>query len=375
MAGVSAVGVVSVGLATVGVVVAVAAIRRAPAERRLGPWSALVGLMSLTATAVLAVVLPPISFHRAVLWGLLGGGAILGLAGGSAVRVRRDPAGVLLSGGAWHLLPAAVALLSLQLVSLASWLDGVVFATAGIVSSTAFAAGAGLLVIARAALSRGRTGPTSWRRGALVWLLAGAAVVALAIGYRVIRGGPATPPTSQPAPVASASPTAPSPSGTASPAEPSTPAPEPTSAAPATPGSRYIGLVFPNGEPPPGISELGGALVADTGHATSWMAGPEGDMFWLLREAGSDASGSITQWEVRDVVVWPPVTEDSAQVVTGAVLCEVDGAPVAGVVAVFPFVDAEWFVDPYVAWWADTASGSFVSLPSSTRCRNEGYGV
>jgi hypothetical protein len=134
-------------------------------------------------------------------------------------------------------------------------------------------------------------------------------------------------------------------------------------------------MVYANGETPAGVTELGGALIIGTGHATSWMSGPDGDMFWLLREAGTDADGSVTEWEVRDVVVWPPVTEDSAQVVSGAVRCLVDGADVAGVVAVFPLVDDEWFVDPYMAWWPDTGAGSFVPLPNSTTCVNEAYGV
>jgi hypothetical protein len=105
------------------------------------------------------------------------------------------------------------------------------------------------------------------------------------------------------------------------------------------------------------------------------MAGPEGDMFWLLREAGTDAQGSVTAWEVMDVVLWPSPIDDSAQVVSGATLCEVDGAPVEGVAAVFPLNDEEWLVDPYAAWWADTRISRFVALPTSTRCQNEGFGV
>jgi hypothetical protein len=123
------------------------------------------------------------------------------------------------------------------------------------------------------------------------------------------------------------------------------------------------------------VSELSGSLLADGVHATSWMAGPEGDMFWLLREAGTDDSGSVTAWQVLDVVLWPPVTEDSGQVMTGAVPCEVDGAPVDDVAGVFPLNDAEWLADPYAAWRADTQMGRLVPLPPTTRCRNEGYGA
>ncbi len=151
--------------------------------------------------------------------------------------------------------------------------------------------------------------------------------------------------------------------------------PPPTPATGPAPGGRYVGLTFPTGVPPTGVRELSGALIVETGHATSWMDGPEGDMFWLLREAGTDADGSVTAWEVMDVVVWPHVTEDSAQVVTGAGRCEVDQAPVEGVSGVFPYADEEWLTNPYAAWWADTRISRFVPLPVSTRCQNQGFGV
>lgn len=211
----------------------------------------------------------------------------------------------------------------------------------------------------------------------LATALGGAALAVLVIGFVVTRdgdnGGGAAP-TAGPTAVAA------SPGPTSQLTPPPTVAPRETTATPTSttgpaPGSRYIGLTFPSGVPPTGVRELSGALIVDTGHATSWMDGPEGDMFWLLREAGTDEEGSVTSWEVMDVVVWPPVTEDSAQVVTGVVRCEVDQAPVEGVSGVFPFADEEWLTDPYAAWWADTRASRFVPLPASTRCQNDGYGV
>lgn len=221
------------------------------------------------------------------------------------------------------------------------------------------------------------TSTTSWWKGrrVLTMVLGGAAITVLAIGFVVTRdgdnGGGAAPTTGPTAVAASPGPTS---QLTAPPTVAPTESAPASTAGPA-PGSRYIGLTFPNGVPPTGVRELSGALIGETGHATSWMGGPEGDMFWLLREAGTDEQGSVTAWEVMDVVVWPPVTEDSAQVVTGGVRCDVDGAPVEGVAAVFPLVDEEWFTDPYAAWWADTRISRFVALPAGTRCQNEGYGV
>lgn len=374
---------VAVGLGAVGVLASVVALVRGPAERPLATGRALLGAAGLLVTATLCVLLPPISFRPVALACLIGGGALVGLVGGGVVGVRRDSQGVLVRGGTWHVLPAALALLSLQLTSLAGWLDGVVFATAAIVAFTALAVGAALVVAARGAAARRGTAPAPqethrWRhQRAVVGLAIGGAIVLATVGALMLRDRGGDVPVPGPTAAAAASPapdgsvTEP-PAATASPDPTASIAPEPTDPAPV---EEYVGLTFPNGEPPAGITEFGGALIAGTGHATSWMAGPEGDMFWLLREAGATADGSISRWEVRDVVIWPPVTEDSAQVVTGAVRCEVDGAPVQGVVAVFPLVDEEWFVDPYFAWRADTTSGRFAPLPASTRCQNEAYGV
>ncbi len=98
-------------------------------------------------------------------------------------------------------------------------------------------------------------------------------------------------------------------------------------------------------------------------------------MFWLLREAATDADGSVTAWRVSDVAVWPQVDATSARVVSGAVLCEIDGEASVGVVAVFPPAEGEWFTDPHAAWLADTAAGSLRRVAGAVRCVNEGYGV
>ena len=402
------------GLAGVGA--SAVALLRAPAEHSLATWSAIVGVTGVAATAVLAVVLPPISFHPAVLWGLVGVGVVLGLLAGSAVGVRRGPGGVAIRGGAWHLMPAAVALLALQGAGVAESADGAVFATAAIVVCTAFAGGAVLVVAARGAGARPRSDgaaatatatatatdaatagePTAGSRPsapgredpartvpqgeaaeaapARRWLHPGAAaglgavVVLAGVAALVVADGGNTPPSVQtPAADSASSPT---------PSTPESAAPATPDAAPAGSGARYIGLTYPSGDPPAGVGELGGGLLVDTEYATAWMSGPEGDMFWLLREAGTDPDGSVTAWQVGDVVAWPQVEDRrSAQVVSGAVLCEIDGETADGVVAVFPAAEGEWFTDPYAAWQADTRSGKLRPVSGSLRCLNEGYGV
>lgn len=426
MAEVGIVGLVSIGLGTIGLLASVLAVLRAPAERRMPARSLLVGVAGLTLTAVLVVVLPPISLRTPVLWTLVALGAIAGLVAGSAVRIRRHSQGLRLAGGTWHLLPAAVALLALQLAGVAEWRDGVVIAAGAIVASTAFAVGAVVLVVVRGAAKRRQDtpselvaahagsgtatppypGPTAanaappvgttalveptggptpprarhrWSRNpaARAALILGGAALLVSVGWllgnqRTDSRSPSSASTSA-ATDGAPTPTAAVPSATGRVPDPSEAA-APSSPAPG-PGSRYIGLTFPSDESPPGVSELSGALLADTVHATSWMTGPEGDMFWLLREAQTEADGSVAAWEVLDVVLWPPVTEDSAEVVSGAVPCELDGASVTDVAAIFPLVDAEWFTDPYAAWWADTRIGELVPLPARTRCLNEAYGV
>lgn len=428
MAEVGIVGLASVGLGLIGLLASVVAVLRAPAERRLAARSLLVGVAGLALTAVLVVVLPPLSFSTPVLWALVALGGIAGLVAGGAVRIRRYTQGVRLVGGTWHLLPAAVALLALQVVGVAEWRDGVVIAAGAIVASTAFAVGAVVLVVVRGAarprqaasseLDTATVGSSSaiptpayseptaaneaprgdrhtpveaageatpshvrdrWSRhpAARAALAIGAAGILVCIGWllgtqRTDSSSPSSASNSSPGSDGTPTPTS-VPSEIGSMPDPSD-ASE-TSIPALDPGGRYIGLTFPSGGSPPGVSELSGAMLADTVHATSWMTGPEGDMFWLLREAEIEADGSVAAWEVLDVVVWPPVTEDSAEVVSGAVPCELDGASVTDVAGIFPLVDAEWFTDPYAAWWADTRIGEFVPLPTRTRCRNEAYGV
>lgn len=464
MAQLDVLSVAAVAVGSLGVLVSGMAVLRAPRERRLVPSALLIGVAGLALTAALAVARPPISFHPPVLWGLLVGGAVTGALAGLAVRVRIHQGGVLARGGAWHLLPAAIALLALQAASAAGSLDGVVWTTAAIVAGTAFAGGAVLLVVVHASVVRrrakrtapgnapvpapvgaavaaaivtaggdgagtavdvaphraaphpqqdrscaacgtvlapggrfcsgcgaqavdagggiaatesatARTAPASPRRTLrrAVGLVAATTIAVIGVGYLVTGddGQPGAPR----APTESATPGLAS-TDTASPEPPiepgSTPPPSPTIE---PPERRYVGLTYPDGEPPSGVSELSGALLSDIENATSWMAGPEGDMFWLLAVADTDPGGSATAWQVLDVALWPPVTEDSAQVVTGAVRCEVDGVSVDDVAGVFPLADSEWLIDPYAAWRADTTGGRLVPLPASTRCQNEASGV
>jgi len=78
----------------------------------------------------------------------------MGLLAARAVRVNRDQRGVLVHGGAWHLLPASLALVGLQVAAFANTIDGVVVATAAVVACTAFAVASGALVLLRGSVVR-----------------------------------------------------------------------------------------------------------------------------------------------------------------------------------------------------------------------------
>ena len=156
MDAVNAVRLAALGLGVIGLVAAAGGALRARGDRQLAPVSIILGIAGLGLGAVMAVLLPPIAFKTPVLLALLAGGALAGFLAGRAVRVRRDPRGVIRRGGAWHLLPAAVALAALQVAAFAGSIDGVVVATAATVACAAFAVAAGALVLARGALARRR---------------------------------------------------------------------------------------------------------------------------------------------------------------------------------------------------------------------------
>ena len=145
-----------------------------------------------------------------------------------------------------------------------------------------------------------------------------------------------------------------------------------------TPHSGYVmGLAAGPGLEPLVSAGWDDAVCAHPSGARAPLAGHgrdvalAGDRVWT-----STMDGSVTAWQVGDVVAWPQVEDRrSAQVVSGAVLCEIDGETADGVVAVFPAAEGEWFTDPYAAWQADTRSGKLRPVSGSLRCLNEGYGV
>ncbi len=201
MDGVGAVRLAALGIGVVGLLAAVGSMVRFHGERPLASLSLLLGMAGLGASAAMAVLLPPIAFHTPVLWALLAGGALAGLLADRAVRVRHDPRGVLVRGGAWHLLPAAVALLSLQVAGFAGSLDGVVVATAAIVACAAFAVAAGGLLLARGSIVRLRVAPAAapaavGQPGAMPALAAPAA--AWSAGALPVSPSAASPPAARP---------------------------------------------------------------------------------------------------------------------------------------------------------------------------------
>lgn len=149
-------------LGAVGVLASAFAAVRAPAERRPATWSSLMGAAGIGVSALLAVLLPPISFNPWVIQALVIAGVLAGLTAAAAVSVTHRPdGGVVLRGGRWHLLLPATALLALQGAGLAQSTTWAVLITAALVASAAFALGASLAIVARVTLARHRRTPVA----------------------------------------------------------------------------------------------------------------------------------------------------------------------------------------------------------------------
>ncbi len=186
MDAVGAVRLAALGIGFVGALAAGVGVVRSRGDRTLAPLALLLGVAGLAVSAALAVLLPPIAFKAPVLWALVGGGAVVGILAGMTVRVRGAPGVVFVRGGTWHLLPAALALVGLQLAGLADSLDAVVLATAAVVGCVAFAVGAVALVVLRESATRLRP------------VVATAPAVAAAVASAAGTSPPATRPTVAP---------------------------------------------------------------------------------------------------------------------------------------------------------------------------------
>lgn len=138
----------------VGVAVAAASAARTQGERPLALLSLVLGVVGIAVAAALTVLLPPIPLADAVLWVLVLGGACVGVLAAAAVRIRRDHRGLVIRGGAWHLVPVSVALVGLQVAAWAGTSDGVVIAAAAIVACASFVAAAAAVMLLRAGIVR-----------------------------------------------------------------------------------------------------------------------------------------------------------------------------------------------------------------------------
>ncbi|MEZ5116742.1 MAG: hypothetical protein R2737_10780 [Candidatus Nanopelagicales bacterium] len=220
----------------------------------------------------------------------------------------------------------------------------------------------------------GGTPRWAWAAAAV---LAIAAIGALAFWFGTRSGGDQpTASTSSPVPASSAATQSPQSTPPPTPTE-TTPSPEPTteSPTPTTPAGpeQWIGLEYRGDQQPaPGVVEVGGALLETGNHAATLMETPDGYQFWLARLTGYD--GDIPNWRVTDAVT---MTGDpfSDNVVLGSTLCEVDGVPQTGVVAVFVAEDAPKLTQMIDGYGVDLDSESFYPLEATVSCENEGYGV
>jgi hypothetical protein len=121
--------------------------------RRERPFSALAVLLAgvgpVITLAVYSLVLD-VDLKPEVAWGLLAGGAAVGLLTGRLIPIFAQGPGVFVRASGWHLLPPAFAIAAIQITGVQESSDGVVRALAGLYAATGFAViGSALLLVRR----------------------------------------------------------------------------------------------------------------------------------------------------------------------------------------------------------------------------------
>jgi hypothetical protein len=120
--------------------------------RRERPFSALAVLVAgVGPVATLAVfsLMLDVDLKPEAAWGLLAGGAAVGLLAGRSIPIFAQGPGVFTRASGWHLLPPVFAIAAIQVTGVRESVEGIVLALAGLYAATGFAAVASGLLLVR----------------------------------------------------------------------------------------------------------------------------------------------------------------------------------------------------------------------------------
>jgi len=138
------------------------------------PFSGLavaLGVLSPGVSLAMYWLLLDVNLKPGALWGLLAGGAVVGVLTGRAVPVYARGPLVLARASGWHLLPPSAAIAAMQITGVKGSFDAVVLALAGMYAATGFTFGAcAALLVRRASVRRA---PVSARASAPATLASG----------------------------------------------------------------------------------------------------------------------------------------------------------------------------------------------------------
>jgi hypothetical protein len=120
--------------------------------RRERPFSALAVLVAgVGPVATLAVfsLMLDVDLKPEAAWGLLAGGAAVGLLAGRSIPIFAQGPGVFTRASGWHLLPPVFAIAAIQVTGVRESSDGVVRALGGLYAATGFTVAASALLLVR----------------------------------------------------------------------------------------------------------------------------------------------------------------------------------------------------------------------------------
>ena len=131
-----------------------------------------------------------------------------------------------------------------------------------------------------------------------------------------------------------------------------------------TPSNPYVGLTYR--EPPPGIRDLGGALIGGI-YAVSRMQRPPREMLWLNKRV-SAPEARLPRWRVLGVLNLPPLRRGE---VVAIGTCDIASRRYQDAVAVWP-TDRGAEAPARLAWLANGPARRFEPIePGRVNCREE----
>jgi hypothetical protein len=130
-------------------------------EHPLSPVSILIAAAGTAISLVIYILIVDIELKQWAVWGLLGGGALVGVFFGMTIPVYRRGNTVLSRAAGWHLALPPMAIAAFQVMGVRQSVDGIILSYAALYAATAMAVAACAVLLIRRLAARPAAAPAS----------------------------------------------------------------------------------------------------------------------------------------------------------------------------------------------------------------------